>query len=501
VVDSISGEPVCRATVVILSTKNDHVLQAVSTDEDGRFAMEGLPAAKYQLIASKRGYRTAPYEQHDRYTSAIVTGEGQDTEKVNFRLDPEATLRIEVTDDNGDPVDKARIMVFRRNLGDGFGDRVEEIDQVTAVEDGLLEYTTVPIGQYYVAVAAKPWYAMHSAALPGHKANPALDVAYPVTFFGDTTDEAAATLIQLAAGSHEHVAIHLHAVPALHLRVPFPKSQQDRISMPKLQRTVFGSKLKDEEALFPENAENGMEEFVGVAPGSYELSQDDPPRILALNATGDQEISANTGTLAVAVEGTIRNASGVVLPTDLELVLHWTDWAHPREPLRSAIGDGRFAFSAVLPGAWEMWAESRGKKLSVISNAVNGTTHPNSLLTVADHPLSVAVTYVSGETRVEGFALKDGKGLAGAMVVLVPRNPGVNTVLFRRDQSDSDGSFALVDAAPGQYTVVAIEDGWDLDWAKPEVIGRYLALGIGVTIGTHAEKMIHLSQPIPVQAR
>ena len=32
--------------------------------------------------------------------------------------------------------------------------------------------------------------------------------------------------------------------------------------------------------------------------------------------------------------------------------------------------------------------------------------------------------------------------------------------LIRRDQSDSDGSFALRDVVPGQYTVVAIQDGW-----------------------------------------
>jgi hypothetical protein len=73
--------------------------------------------------------------------------------------------------------------------------------------------------------------------------------------------------------------------------------------------------------------------------------------------------------------------------------------------------------------------------------------------------------------------------------------------LARRDQSDSDGSFALRDAAPGQYTVVAIENGWDLDWERPEVISRYLPGGIPVTVTEVSGKLVRLSQPVPVQTR
>jgi len=38
-------------------------------------------------------------------------------------------------------------------------------------------------------------------------------------------------------------------------------------------------------------------------------------------------------------------------------------------------------------------------------------------------------------------------------------------MLVRRDQSDSDGIFTLHSVVAGQYTVVAISDGWDLEWA------------------------------------
>ena len=60
------------------------------------------------------------------------------------------------------------------------------------------------------------------------------------------------------------------------------------------------------------------------------------------------------------------------------------------------------------------------------------------------------------------------------MIVLVPQDPGNNLPLFRRDQSDSDGTFTLANVVPGQYTVLAIANGWDLEWANPTVLQPYL---------------------------
>ena len=71
---------------------------------------------------------------------------------------------------------------------------------------------------------------------------------------------------------------------------------------------------------------------------------------------------------------------------------------------------------------------------------------------------ALVVTLSNANTRVEGFALKDGEACAGAMVVLMPKNPAAWKALTRRDQSDSDGSFALQGVAPGEYTAIAIED-------------------------------------------
>ena len=85
------------------------------------------------------------------------------------------------------------------------------------------------------------------------------------------------------------------------------------------------------------------------------------------------------------------------------------------------------------------------------------------------------------------------------MIVLIPRQRSAYRALVRRDQSDSDGSFNLRDVPAGQYTVVAIADGWKLDWTDSETMARYLTHGISVTVSDQPGGIVTLPDPVPVQ--
>jgi len=102
---------------------------------------------------------------------------------------------------------------------------------------------------------------------------------------------------------------------------------------------------------------------------------------------------------------------------------------------------------------------------------------------------------------VEGFVRRSGKAAAGVMVVLVPADAESNIELFRRDQSDFDGSFILRDVVPGSYTVIAIEDGWNVDWSVPTVLARYTPRGQKLTIGPQAQGSVSLQESLEVQPR
>jgi hypothetical protein len=68
------------------------------------------------------------------------------------------------------------------------------------------------------------------------------------------------------------------------------------------------------------------------------------------------------------------------------------------------------------------------------------------------------------------------------MIVLATLDLKSNPDLFRRDQSDSDGTFTLNSVVPGRYTLMAIEDGWDLEWADPSVLQKFIAGGQSLQI-------------------
>ena len=87
------------------------------------------------------------------------------------------------------------------------------------------------------------------------------------------------------------------------------------------------------------------------------------------------------------------------------------------------------------------------------------------------------------------------------MIVLVPNNPDADPELFRRDQSDLDGSFALQQVIPGTYTLMAIENGWDLDWAKPAVLAGYRRHGQRIIVGESGRGTLRVTTPVEVQPR
>ena len=502
VVIAITGEPVRRATVAVLAMEDSHPIASVESGNDGSFALQGLSAAKYQLTASRRGFRTAFYDEHDEFSTAIVTGADQETTGLVFRLVPGAVLHGVVTADGGDPVEGADVMLFLQPHRTG--ERIVEAGSAITDDTGAYEFGNLAAGDYLLAVKAEPWYALHHSSInarqrPANDPGATLDVAYPITYFDSTTDEASATPIVLAGGSREEADIILHAVPALHLTLDAPRAERGEV-MPVLHQTIFGAKVFTESLASPPDPRQKTVEFFGIAPGHYEVERGEP-NIVELDATVSQLVDTAHGTPTVEVSGILEAASGSALPDEASVILEPVESTSRQAPIQAACLKGAFSFPKVPPGNWQLWAEGADRQLPISSITIDNRAHAGNQLSVQDHSLSVVVTVSLAETRVEGFARKEGKGMAGVMVVLVPRNRSALRSLARRDQSDSDGSFALRDVVPGQYTVVAIQDGWNLDWTQPEVIGQYLPKGVAITITENSGKLIRLSEPVPVQAR
>lgn len=503
VINATTGAPVQGATVAVLAVEDSQRIASAHSANDGRFAVEGLPEGKYQLTASKRGFTTAAYDEHEQFSSAIVTGATQDTSNLVFRLTPGAVLRGAVTSDGGDPVEGARVMLFTRPQTHDPAAKIQQADASITDDTGAYEFDNLPKGEYLLAVAAEPWYALHSGGSRQASRNPSLDVAYPITFFDSTTEEASALPLLLTGGSRVEADVNLHAVPAVRLTVEAPRKPDGSNVPPQLRQTVFGAEVSVEGALLMGVDRSDRAELEGLAPGQYELTQGDPPRVVVLDAISSQQIDPGAGIPAFPLSGTLQTASGTPFTGEAVVTLEPADAATGLKPLVSEFNHGAFNFSAVPAGKWSLAAEQSGLPVPVLSVALGERAHAGNQVTVQDRPQTIVVRVSADAMRVEGFARKKGKGVSGVMVLLIPKNPSAFPGLVRRDQSDSDGSFSVRDVASGDYTVLAIENAWSdgsaLDWARREVIARYLPGGVPVTIRDASDKVIHLVAPVPVQ--
>lgn len=497
-VNAATGEPVRRGVVQALDDAERTVASCL-TDADGHFALDHLAAAKYRLSASKRGFRAQSYDEHDDFATSIVTGPNQDTTHLQFKLMPNSVLYGTVTDDNGDPVANARIMLFKKPRHPGTGQRMGQGETMMSDDTGAYEFSNLSAGEYYLAVIADPWYAAHEGA-PA-KRNAALDVVYPVTYFDSTTEETSATPMVLAGGSHEEANISLHAVPALHIKMAVARKSDGSVAVPDLQQTIFGAAVSAQSSSSGDILRTGAVEMDGIAPGHYQITQGDPSRVVDLDLSASQQVDPTSGTPANPVSGRLRMTSGAQPPDDATVSLERTD-NNPGQSIYAAeVHQGQFKFEGVPSGEWAVAATSGNQALPVVAVAAGATRRAGNLITLRERTPELIVTLSDSETDVKGFARKEGKGFAGAMIVLLPRNPAQWRALTRRDQSDSDGSFALHNVVPGDYTLIAIADGWELDWTSPDAMARYLPGGTNVRVTVSSGKLVQLSAPVAVQDR
>lgn len=512
IVNAIGGNPLARARVTIVDAKNRQHAQWMITSDDGRFDFKQVSPGKYSLQGARRGFIPAFYDEHEGFSTAIVTGAGLDTEHLVLRLDPSAMLSGKILDELGEPVRQATVSLYREDRQVGVGRIIKFRDTMTD-DQGAYEFSQLDAGSYFISATAKPWYALHtvSSGQPSAENLPAalaqsldaqsLDVAYAITYYGDATEPDDATPIPVRGGDHLQADIHLNPVPALHLIFHVPENGANGFTMPMLQKPSFdGMEMIQSDGM--SQVSPGVFEMTGVAPGRYSVRT--PEAGSETNdvdvTTNGQELDMSTAQRASTVKATIQVLREPTLPPQIEVALRNSKMRIVAWQEMDAKGE--VAFQDLAPGKYDVLAGSRPKAYSVVQmSSDSGVIAGHTLNVTAGASMTITLSLVGGTVNVEGFARRAGKATSGAMVVLVPKNPESNRELFRRDQSDQDGSFLLRSVIPGSYTIVAIENGWDLDWSRPGVIEHYAKQGQTITVTDHTETTMHLTEQVEVQPR
>ncbi len=245
----------------------------------------------------------------------------------------------------------------------------------------------------------------------------------------------------------------------------------------------------------------GLFEQTGIAAGRYTVQMPDSSgqmkEPIEVNLSSGGELDVSSGRAASNNKATVHIEGS--LPSQLQIGLR-----NSKGRVDATLVDdkGGANFEGVIPGKYDVVAGSQTQRYSVVRIASDaGTVSGHALNVLPGASLSITLSLVGGSVTIEGSAKRAGEGASGAMIVLVPRDPEADHDRFRRDQSDLDGSFSLQNVIPGPYTIVAIEDGWDLDWSEPAVIAQYLEHGQTIEVGDRSQKRLPLTSAVEVQPK
>jgi hypothetical protein len=491
VVESGTNQPLPKVVVQIAPTEGRSAAQSVITGTNGSFGFTNLTPGKYSLSAGRSSSGMQLYQGEEGFSTAIVVGPDLDSEHVIFPLQKPASISGTIFDEEGAGLRGAQVQLYWQHVVSGRLELVNHGTQVTK-SSGHFHFGHLQGGTYYLAVQATPWYAQNQSVLfnPANAAQNSdnsqqFDVAYPLTYYADTTDPSSATPLILVEGGTVNIEMALRPVPAIHVRLPDVEMKPNMGSQVTVSALGPGGQKIMVNPTFM--GVNNHQELTGIAPGRYEISM--------------QMFENNHSQLIGAKTVDLQNGSAIDLSSSSRLSVsgHITFEGKPRPPdplMLYLISPGRSTFAqasiaadgtfqtggeGLSPGRYHLELQNT-EGFSVQSVTVKGGKWKDGQLELAEGAnAQLSIVASTNSTNLDGIALRDKKPVPGAMVLLLPEEPD-RSDLTRRDQSDSDGTFTLPNVLPGRYRILAIDNGHGLAYAEPVVIKPYLPLAQTLTV-------------------
>jgi protocatechuate 3,4-dioxygenase beta subunit len=489
VVSSTTGEAVRGASLQLAPSMQRADMQQAESASDGSFEFHNLVPGKYALSAQAAAFPPQGYEQHGQFSTAIVVGPGKTSAGIIFRLGPDGSISGQVLDEHNEPARNAQVMLFEKSNDSGTR-MIERRNQSTTNDLGQYRFGYLRPGTYYLALSAQPWYRRYMGATrsfgpgqPQPAVDPSLDTAYPVIYYPGATDPDNAGAIVLHPGDRISADFNLTPVQSLHVTIRTGSGEGGPPIQPNLRPKVFGEAWGFMPATMTWG--QGQVEISGIAAGDYQLDlmrprgRDSSARQQEISLQGDGEIDTSSAESVEGIHGVLK-FEGKNTPDNAFVQLRDLGTGHTIGGRVDEQGEinlqpphaGRYVISlGNAPGYAIRTIAATGARVSGRSVEFTG-----------NQPVELTIDASQGVGTINGTVMNGDKPVSAAMVVLVPPNISDNLTLFRRDQSDSDGTFTLRDVVPGTYTAIAIQNGWDMEWGSPDALRPYLAKGTRVEV-------------------
>ncbi len=489
-----------RRARVRLSSPELQINRTATTDMEGRFEFKKLPAARYNLNASKGSYVALDYGQRRPFERGrpVDLANSQVLEQVDFTLPRGCVITGRVVDDLGDPVADVGVTAMRQQYVDGRRKPVPFGRSAMTNDAGIYRLYGLPPGDYYVGTMFSPGQSGPMGAdneegfvyaptfYPGTAS--VTDAARLTVKVGQERGGVDFTLMSSRTASISGTAFNSRGLPALGASIMLGQtitSGAGAMTMRMMSASSAGSTSVQADGSF---------KITGVAPGEYDLTLS-----VTNPETGEEEAAtANVSINGVdvtgisllivpgaRVTGTIAADGGTPLPFPPRGIrLYATSPAGNVAPFRM-----RTAGGATIRDDWSFEMKGLdGPKIFRLNGLpagwmVKSITHDGRDLTDSSMDFrgtedvsSVEIILTNQITTVSGSVSNDkGEPVKEFSLVVFADDPAKWTNQSRyiaTTRPDQNGQFKIEKLPAGNYLAIALDYLEEGDSSDPEFLAR-----------------------------
>lgn len=491
VIDVTTQEPLSKVTVNLKSaTLPDNESIYGRTDDEGSFIVENVKPGRYRFYPRRNQYVASDGGPAGslRRNAVLDVGPGQVIDDVVLGMQPAAVITGRVVDEDGDPVAGLMVQAVKAVYMEG-APQLLGMDAGQTNDKGEYRIYGLPPDAYYVRVSAA---RLNQIDAPGR---PPADrvLRYVDTYYPSAHDVSQAILVRpTGAAEMQGIDFRMTRTRALRISGQVVDGQTGRPGLSGFLALLNRDKSGEQPSLLRMNVhpQDGGFQGEGLRPGSYRLeasiSLPDTTRGYAVHDfdLSDQSIDnmelRTLPSFSVSGHVVVDGDTDVELPKPMQISLELPGPHSLLSPSALVEDNNQFLLESVVAESYWVGAYGLGA-LYLKAARYGGRDASAEPVRIEPEGGELQIVLSANAACLDGQITRDGEGVAGAYVVLIP-DDRTRKDLFHWVATDQYGVYAIIGIAPGRYKVFAWERIDFSAWLDPNVVAAVEAQGVRVEV-------------------